>query len=134
MPEQAVCKCGQRYSPQDWLTQDRAACPSCGQELCLATCGCGKPLTNAHRQAGVSKSEVEFKCPDCGKVAVAQRNGPSSKVVIALGAAVLLGAIGAGLAWSSNCSPELVLLAGLVCAILGAASFYIRDLFPFVRV
>jgi hypothetical protein len=63
-----------------------------------------------------------------------ERRNRGNRVIVALATAMLLGAIGAGFAWWQDCSGELVLLAGVGCAVLGFASFYVRDLFPFVRI
>ena len=139
MPEHTACKCGQRYSPQDYLACDSAACPKCGQSLCLATCACGKHLTDAHRErgamdtVGVVRSVAEFKCPDCGKLVVVAMSSRSNRFTLAVSAAIGAGVIGAGVAWWQGCSGGLVLLAGGGLAILGFASFYVRDLFPMGR-
>src|SRR5262245_18853577 len=146
MPEQATCKCGRTYSPQDYLTRiadqpsDRARCPACGQELCLATCDCGNPLTSEHRQVsmshdiwGIARSVVEFKCPSCGKLRVVKLESRKNRGVVALCAAILMGALGAGLTWWAGYSAVPVLLVGAVCALGGAAAFYIRILRPPIR-
>jgi hypothetical protein len=62
-----------------------------------------------------------------------ERSRPRNRAVIALSAAVVMGVIGAAAVWWQGSSGELVFLAGIVCAIVGAASFYIRDLIPFGR-
>lgn len=129
MPEQAVCKCGRAYAAQDYLLRDDAKCPNCAQELCLATCACGKPLTVAHRQENhpfILRSFVDFKCPECGREATVHLESRKRRPVYALVTAIVFAVLFGGGAWWAGARVEFAFLAGLVGAILGAAAFYFR--------
>jgi hypothetical protein len=62
---------------------------------------------------------------------LAERRSRSNKPLVALAGAVLVGALGVGVAWWQGCAGEIVLLAGIGGAILGALLFYIPNLIPF---
>ena len=57
-----------------------------------------------------------------------ERSRRSIRPVIALGSAILVGAIGAAAAWWQDYPGEIVFAAGVGCAALGAASFYVPGL------
>jgi len=136
VPEQAVCQCGRTYVPQDYLTgiadqpSDFARCPACGKELSLATCTCGQPLTSEHREVPstdvwlIARSVVEFRCPACGRRQAVKLRSREYRPVIALCAAVVMGAIGVGLTLWREAPTIQVVLIGVVCAVGGAAAFY----------
>lgn len=128
MAEQATCKCGRPYSPQQYLPGDTAKCPGCGQELCLAKCTCGTLLMSAHRQLDnpfVWRSVVDFKCPDCGNQMAVKLESRRNRVAIAMFSAILFGAIAFGGVWWQSSSIELALLAGIGAVVLVVTGFYI---------
>jgi hypothetical protein len=59
-----------------------------------------------------------------------ERRVKGNRVVLALVSAVLFGSLGAACVWWQGADGGFVFLAGVVCAILGSASSYIRDLIP----
>lgn len=59
-----------------------------------------------------------------------ERRQRSTKPAVALGAAILVAALGAGVAWWQGCTGEVVLLAGLGGAVLGGLCIYLPNLIP----
>src|SRR5262249_14350062 len=105
---------------------DRAQCPACGEDLSLATCDCGKALTSEHREVsmsheiwGIARGVVGFKCPSCGKPQAVELESRRNRGLVALCAAILMGALGAGLTWWAGSPAIIILLVGALCAVEG---------------
>lgn len=58
-----------------------------------------------------------------------ERGKNSTRLCIALSAAAIMGTIGAAVAWWQRSDETIILLAGMGCAALGFASFYVPGLF-----
>jgi hypothetical protein len=59
-----------------------------------------------------------------------ERRTKGSRAVFALASAILFGSLGAVCAWWQGADGVFIFLAGVVCAILGFGSWYIRELIP----
>jgi hypothetical protein len=58
-----------------------------------------------------------------------ERQHKSRRFAFAMTTAIVLGAMAATTAWWESYPGEIVFVAGSACAILGVASFYLRNLF-----
>ena len=87
----------------------------------------------SHEIWDIARGVVEFKCPSCGKPQVVELESRRNRGLVALCAAILMGALGAGLTWWAGSPAIIILLVGALCAVGGAAAFYIRILRPPIR-